>query len=203
MSKLRVALTGGIGSGKSAAADYLRSLGVPVFDADQVAREMVTPESPALNAIAEHFGQDIILANGNLDRKALRKIVFDDPSQRRWLEQLLHPLINSRLEELMSKNQYAYSVLETPVLFEAGQDKLVDRVLLIDALDNLRITRASRRDNSNEADVRRIMAAQMSRQELLSRADDIIENNASLEELQNSILKLHHEYLRIQGRDRG
>jgi dephospho-CoA kinase len=192
-----VGLTGGIGSGKSAAADYFRSLGITVVDADVCARIVVEPNKPALKTIAEHFGQEIIQTDGTLDRAALRQKIFADDAERKWLEALLHPLI---FEEIWTQLQFAtspYAILESPLLVEAGQQAICQRTLVIDAPEALQLARATARDNNSAAQVKAIMAAQASREQRLAKADDVIVNDRDLAHLHTQVETLHQQYLSL------
>ena len=197
-----VGLTGGIGSGKSAAATIFAKLRVTVVNADNVAREIVEPGSEALKAIAKHFGQTILLDDGSLDRAALRKKIFSDAesshSAKQWLENLTHPLIRQRIMEHLNKNKSEseadYRILESPLLMETNQHKLVDRLLLIDIPQSLQIERTMARDHNTKEQVDAIIAAQMSREDKQLLANDKIENTGTLVELEQQILALHSQY---------
>ncbi|MBY6212680.1 dephospho-CoA kinase [Microbulbifer agarilyticus] len=196
-----VGLTGGIGSGKSAAAARFRHHGVNVVDADIAARVVVVPGRPALAAIAEHFGADILLENGELDRAALRKHVFDNAEERRWLEQLTHPLIR---EEILSSlaassetHSAPYAILESPLLIESGQVELVQRVCVVDIPEELQLSRATARDSNSTEQIRKIMAAQLPRTERCAQAHDILDNRGSLEALNAQVDALHAQYVQL------
>lgn len=196
-----VGLTGGIGSGKSAAAAQFSALGATVVNADIVARDVVEPGTQALQRIAEHFGEDYLLEDGSLDRAKLRSKVFADEKERIWLEQLTHPLIGMRIFELLNaelrEDEAPYRILESPLLMETAQKDLTDRLLLIDVSEATQITRTMARDNNSEAQVKAIIAAQMPREEKRKLADDIVDNNGTLEELQRAILTMHDKYLNL------
>ncbi|WP_346837137.1 dephospho-CoA kinase [Microbulbifer sp. SAOS-129_SWC] len=192
-----VGLTGGIGSGKSAAAGMFRALGVNVVDADWAARVVVEPGQPALAEITQHFGPEVLLESGALDRARLRGLVFDDAAEREWLEQLLHPLIRKEIIRALEESRSAYAILESPLLLESGQDQLVDRVCVVDLPEELQLQRASARDGSDAAQIRKIIAAQLPRQARLARADDILDNAADLPELQRQVDALHRRYLQL------
>jgi dephospho-CoA kinase len=192
-----VGLTGGIGSGKSAAAERFRALGIKVVDADVCARIVVEPNKPALKTIAEHFGSEILQADGTLDRAALRQKIFADEAERKWLEALLHPLI---FEEMWSQLQSApspYAILESPLLIEAGQLAICQRVLVVDAAEETQLARTTARDNNSVAQVKAIMAAQATRQQRNAKADDIVSNDGDLASLHQAIDKLHQHYLSL------
>ncbi len=196
-TRLVIGLTGGIASGKTAVSRCFEQLGVPVIDADVVAREVVSPGEPALDAIVKTFGSDVLDSAGRLDRTRVRDLVFGDPERRRALEQLLHPEIRRRMREKLEQLDHDYAVLVIPLLLEAGQTDLVDRVLVVDTPEALQIARAVERDGSTENKIRDIIAAQISRKERLSRADDVIENRGSMEDLLERVGKLDQFYRTI------
>ena len=192
---LVVGITGGIGSGKSAVTERFEKLGVTVVDADLAARVVVEPGRPALTAIAERFGDSILLNDGSLDRATLRKTVFADETERKWLEQLTHPLIGEEiLHQLQSANS-AYAILSSPLLLETSQGDLTDLTVVVDVPEEVQIQRTMSRDSNNEEQVRRIMAAQMPREQRLEKADIVIDNSRSLGELDDVVAELHKEFL--------
>lgn len=198
--KFIVGLTGGIGSGKSEVCRRFNVLGISIVDADIIAREVVEPGSPALDEIHAHFGDGILLAStdspaSTLNRPKLREIIFANPLEKTWLESLLHPLINQEIREQLASAPGPYAILASPLLLETRQYLLVDRILVIDASEELQIARASSRDLNNETQIKAIMKTQLSRMERCKRADDIIENHGSLIELDEQIKKLHELYL--------
>jgi dephospho-CoA kinase len=197
--RLRVGLTGGIGSGKSAAAGVFAALGIPVIDADLVARELVAPGEPALGALVEAFGPGILAADGRLDRGTLRGRVFSDPEARTRLEAILHPLIRARMEALATAVEAPYCVLVIPLLVEAGQQGLVDRVLVIDVPEHVQLERAGARDGVPPSAVEAILRTQASRRERLAAADDVISNEDSVEHLGRRVRALHRRYLALAG----
>ncbi|GMU46702.1 MAG: hypothetical protein AMXMBFR26_14840 [Porticoccaceae bacterium] len=192
-----VGLTGGIGSGKSAVAARFRALGIRVVDADQAARAVVEPGTPALAAIAEHFGAGVIQADGTLDRAALRRLVFDDAAERRWLEQLLHPRIGEWLQARLAEAPGPYAILESPLLFEGTQHRMVQRSLLVDVPEEIQVARAAARDGNSPEQIRAIMAAQLSREERRARADDCIDNSGPPEALDAQVAELHRRYVAL------
>lgn len=194
---LVIGLTGGIGSGKSAASDRFQARGVTVVDADVCAREVVEPGEPALQAIAAHFGAEVLQADGGLDRRRLRDIVFANSAERTWLEQLLHPRIRERIQQHLASAQSPYALLVSPLLFEAKQNSLVDRVLLIDVPEALARQRAAARDGVPESQIEAIMKVQMARDERQTRADDIVLNDSDLETLHQRVDALHERYLAL------
>lgn len=192
-------LTGGIGSGKSAAAQCFMELGVHLVDADNAARWVVEPGRPALAQIAEHFGASVLQADGTLNRSALRELIFKDPQQRVWLESLLHPLIREEIRQYLARAESAYAILVSPLLLETSQHQMVQRVLVIDVPESVQIERTVLRDKTNEEQVRAILKAQASRDERLSRADDVIVNDRDPAWLKSEVERLHHFYLTLRG----
>jgi dephospho-CoA kinase len=190
-----VGITGGIGSGKSAVTERFEKLGITVVDADLAARVVVEPGRPALAAIAEHFGGEIIQSDGSLDRAALRQRVFADEAERLWLEQLTHPLIGREILEQMEASGSPYTILSSPLLLETSQRELADCVVVVDVPESIQLERTIQRDSNDEAQVRRIMAAQMGRDERLEKADIVIDNSRSLADLDDAVDELHKEFL--------
>lgn len=201
MNKMQAAvvgITGGIGSGKTAATDRFASHGIDVVDADLMSREVVKPGKPALSAIAEHFGaEQILLPDGSLNRRALRDIIFADETQKRWLENLLHPLIRQEIIERLHACRPPYCLLASPLLLETDQHKLCDRVLLIDAPENLQLSRTQQRDQTPEAAVKAIMASQLGREQRVAAAHDIIVNDSDLAALYAAVDLQHQKYLEL------
>lgn len=194
---LKVGLTGGIGCGKSTAVKRFRDLGIPIVDADIVAREVVQAGQPALQAIAELFGDAALLADGSLNRAWLRQTVFNDTARLQQLEAVLHPRIREAIVRDMTAAMAAgspYVVVDVPLLFEKHYDTLFDRVLVIDCLPAQQHERVSQRDGSTIELVESIMQRQIPRDERLFRADDIIENVGSLADFNNKVDTLHHKY---------
>lgn len=192
-------LTGGIGSGKSAAAQCFIDLGVHLVDADHAARWVVEPGRPALAQIAEHFGASVLAADGTLNRSALRELIFKDLQQRVWLEGLLHPLIREEIRQYLARAESAYAILVSPLLLETSQHQMVQRVLVIDVPESVQIERTVLRDKTNEDQVRAILNAQASRGGRLSRADDVIVNDRDPAWLKSEVERLHHFYLTLRG----
>lgn len=194
---LTIGLTGGIGSGKTAVTDLFSGLGVPVIDADQVAREVVEPGQPALGEIISRFSTDLLLDDGQLDRKALRTKIFEDPQAREILEQILHPEIRRQMWERLENLTDPYAILSIPLLIETGQNNRVDRVLVVDCPVSLQIERIRKRDRISLSQAEAIIATQCSREQRLSAADDVIENDGDLEMLPAAVEKLHRLYIKI------
>ena len=194
--QLVVGITGGIGSGKSAVTDYLEIKGITVVDADKVARVVVEPGTSGLAAIAEHFGRNILLPNGMLDRAALRKIVFDKPDERKVLEGITHPLIREEIARQLSEAGSPYVVLASPLLLESGQSSFADYVVVVDVPESVQLSRTMTRDGNSEQLVKSIMAVQLDRETRLARSDTSISNEGTLEELHTRVDALHTDLLR-------
>ena len=194
--QLVVGITGGIGSGKSAVTDYLETKGITVVDADKVARVVVEPGTSGLAAIAEHFGGDILLPDGTLDRAALRKIVFDEPDERKVLEGITHPRIREEIARQLSEAGSPYVVLASPLLLESGQSSFADYVVVVDVPESVQLSRTMTRDDNSEQLVKSIMAVQLDRETRLARADTSISNEGTLEELHTRVDALHTDLLR-------
>ncbi len=196
-ARLVVGLTGGIGSGKSAVTAEFERLGVPVVDADIVAREVVMPGSDGLTEVVQAFGTDVLGANGMLDRKKLRLRVFDDDTQRKHLESILHPKIRDRIRHKLDAITTPYCILCVPLLVERQGYENVDRILVIDCSEELQITRVMARDNLTRSQVEAIMRTQATREHRLAVADDVIDNSRDLEALRAPIAKLHEKFTDI------
>ncbi len=192
---LTIGLTGGIGSGKSTVTSAFEELGVPVIDADIVARQVVEPGQPALDEIVQHFGRAILTPEGGLDRQRLRKIIFTTPRQREALEQILHPRILAEMKRQARQLTTPYCIFAIPLLLEAGQHKEVDRILVVDAADELRRQRIRVRDRLSDSEIDAVLQAQLGREERLAAADEVISNNADLDALRKGVEKLHQRYL--------
>ena len=197
MKKFVVGLTGGIGSGKSAAAERFASHGIDVVDADRLSRVVVEPGQPALLRIVEHFGDEILDPAGALDRARLRARVFASEADRKWLEELLHPRIAIEIFRNLREARSPYVLLVSPLLFESKQSTLAHRVLVIDVPEELQLARTVQRDANSPEQVRAIMAAQLDRGSRRSQGDDVIENSGSLQDLHAAVDALHARYLEL------
>lgn len=195
--RLIVGLTGGIGSGKSAASAWFEQQGICVVDADVVAREVVQVGSPVLQQLVASFGDWVLLENGELNRRALREHVFLDDQARHILNEITHPAIRAAIVEQLEQASSPYVMLVSPLLFESQQDELTSRSLLIDASIELQIQRASMRDGQSIEQIQNIIAAQMSREHKQQRADDIVLNDGELEHLYAQLRPLHLNYLAL------
>jgi dephospho-CoA kinase len=194
---LVVAITGGIGSGKSTVADFFRELGVPVFDADVEARALAVPGQPAFAAIVGAFGDAILDPQGDIDRTRLRDIVFADAVARRKLEEILHPRVKDSLRAKVRVAESAgapYCIVVVPLLFEANHTDLADRILVVDAPEQAQIARTSARPGMTADAARKIIAAQWSREQRLARADDVIRNDSGLDTLRAQVAALDSAY---------
>lgn len=195
MSAFIVGLTGGIGSGKSQVSALFEALDVTVVDADLIAREVVEPGTEGLAAIAEHFGAEILEADGSLNRAALRTRVFNDEAERRWLNALTHPLIRSEMVRRCREAPSEYALMVVPLMVENKLHTLVDRLLVVDLPEDQQRHRTASRDNTEGSEVDKIIARQASRAERLALADDVIDNSGSVEALSPQVRRLHQQYL--------
>ena len=191
-----VAITGGIGSGKTTVANQFAALGIEVVDADLIAREVVAPGTPALAAITSHFGPEILTEQGLLDRRALRERIFSDPAAKSWLNALLHPIIRSEMLRQCAAVSSPYCLLVVPLLVENRLTELADRVLVIDVDEATQIERTCHRDGVSREQAQAILASQASRSERLAMADDVLDNQSgTTETIRARILALHETYL--------
>lgn len=197
---LRIGLTGGIGSGKSVVANEFRRLGVPIIDTDEIARELVRPGTETLADITRLFGAEILNADGSLDRAKLRRIVFADERRRRSLEAVLHPRIRTEVARQEAALTAPYCVVVIPLLVENGSDYELDQVLVVDAPDEVRIERLMRHRGFSRVEIAIIMAAQATREQRLTLADDVLENNGTLTQLSQKVEHLHSKYLDASNR---
>lgn len=195
-----IGLTGGIGSGKSTVAQFFRELGVKVLDSDQITRRLMEPQTKAFHSIVQHFGPDIVKADGTLDRGKLRTRVFQSSSDRLFLEDLLHPEVKTEIEkERHASDSSPYFVVEIPLLIEAEFQDAVDRILVVDCSKETQIERVSKRDSSEHEEIKAIMESQVSREQRLQFADDVMENEGSLDALRQKVRSLHDQYIKLTG----
>ncbi|MEP6389315.1 MAG: dephospho-CoA kinase [Halioglobus sp.] len=192
---LVIGMTGGIGSGKSAVTSRFEAIGITVVDADLASRVVVEPGKPALEAIRDHFGADVITQTGVLDRAKLRSLVFANPEERVWLEELTHPLIGQEITDQLAASTSPYTILSSPLLLETQQKQRADTIVVVDVPEEVQLERTIARDNNDADQVKRIMAAQMSRKDRLALADIVIDNNKPLAELDSVVADLHREFL--------
>lgn len=192
---LTIGLTGGIGSGKSEVAGMFNQLGVPVIDADVIAHELVEPGTEALSEITAAFGETILTSEGTLDRAKLAGIVFNKPDMKQQLETIIHPRVREQIKAYKDahKNE-PYIIVVIPLLLESGQRDLVDRVLVVNAAETVRIQRVQSRDGRREEQIRSIMRNQADDAQRRAAADDNIDNSGSLDDLMTSVRRLHQQY---------
>jgi len=194
---LRVGLTGGIGSGKSTIASLFVMRGVPVIDTDEIARSLTEPGQECYDEIVRIFGDAILDGNRRIDREQLRERVFDNPDERHRLEAILHPRIRVIVLDKLTALEAPYVVVVVPLLIESGFTDLVDRVLVVDTLENVQIQRTATRSGLSEPEIRKIMSAQASRAQRLQLANDVIENNGDRKQLEAEVERMHQWYLSL------
>ncbi len=194
---LSIGLTGGIGSGKSTAASFFANQGVTVIDLDQIARTIVAQGSPALIQIQKRYGDEILDSKKHLNRQKLSEIIFLEADEKKWLEELLHPLIREEQQKQVDTANSSYVVIEIPLLTENQLSSTVDRVLLIDCPENLQKERALSRGKQSEQQIDRTIAAQATRQQRQKIADDIVLNDGTMGAMQKQLEKLHQDYLNL------
>lgn len=192
-----VALTGGIGSGKSTVADAFSCLGINVIDADILARQVVEPGTPALAAITEHFGHNILTTEGELNRRALRERIFTNPEEKTWLNALLHPLIQQETQRQLRQATSPYVLWVVPLLVENKLYERADRVLVVDVSRETQLLRTMQRDNVSQEHAENILAAQATREARLAVADDVINNNGTPDAIASDVARLHAHYLEL------
>ena len=192
-----IGLTGGIGSGKSSAANYFAGLGVDVIDADQASREVVKIGTSALSKITDYFGAEILDTDGSLNRSKLRRVVFSDQAKRKWLQSLMYPITNDYLLNEIKRSASSYTILMNPLLVESRQYEWCDRVVVVDVSLETQIQRTMSRDNNTRKQVESIIEAQIDRVKRLEYADDVINNDEPPQSLKNKIKQLHQSYLKL------
>ena len=193
----RVGLTGGVASGKTTVAEMFAELGAGLVDTDIIARDVVAPGEPGLDEVREAFGEAVLTRTGELDRAALRHIVFNNDSQRHKLESILHPLIRARALAQVDELQTPYALVAVPLLVETGFAKLVHRVLVVDCPTELQIARLMERDALSRTSAQSMLAAQVDRDTRLQAANDILDNSGTLEEARAQVVELHSKYLAL------
>lgn len=194
---LVVGLTGGIGTGKTTVSNMFAALGVPIIDADVIAHDITRANQPAANKIIAHFGKSILTPDNQLNRAKLREIIFNQPEEKRWLEQLLHPIIIQRMKDEVQHTDAPYCIVAIPLLFESGPYDFIDRVLLVDADTSKQIERVVARDKTFSSEVTKMINAQHDRNQKRERADDIINNQGTLSDLESAVKALHQQYLQL------
>ncbi len=194
---LRIALTGGIGSGKSTIASKFQTLGVPIIDSDIISRTIVEPGSSCLKAITNEFGNGVLTSEGRLDRNKLRNIVFNNLESKKKLEGILHPVIYQEIEAQVNSVKYPYCLIVIPLLIETDSVGRFDRILVVDIPEDIQIKRTAERDKTSSKLIEDIIRSQADREQRLKYADDIIDNNMEINELSEAVTKLHNKYLKL------
>ena len=192
-----IGLTGGIGSGKSAAADFFQNEGISVIDTDQLSRKVIEKDTPGYSKVVDSFGTNILDNNDSIDRAKLREEVFHDDEKREILESITHPLVRELMVQKISSSTSPYSIIMVPLIYETNSAKNYDRVLVIDCDVEIQLKRAMARDENSADLIQKIIDSQCSRSERLSIANDVIPNNHSIEDLQKRSLAMHNFYLRF------
>jgi len=194
---LRIALTGGIGSGKTTIANEFQKLGVPIIDADVISKNIVAPDKPCFQKIISEFGSELLTKDGTLDRNKLRKIIFSNNLAKKTLEDILHPAIYNDIEAQISNIDYPYCLIVVPLLIETNAVGRFDKVLVADTPEDIQIMRASNRDNSSKEEIKKIIKSQASQKQRLKIADDVINNSLTIEELKSHVTNLHEKYIKL------
>lgn len=194
---LVIGLTGGIGTGKSTVAAHFAAHGVPIIDADIIARKLTYKDQPAFNSIVAHFKEPLLQPDGQLDRSKLRQLILDDPKERLWLENLLHPAIIASIHQQLAKLKAAYCIVVIPLLLEGDFQTFISRILVVDAPQELQLKRVSARDQVSFNAVEKIIALQVTREKRLAAADDVILNDGTLSALEAQVAALHAQYLAL------
>ena len=192
-----IGLTGGIGSGKSAAAALFKDIGVDLIDADDLARNSLNINSEGYKLFIDEFGDKYLDENKNINRGLIRKLIFNDPDAKSKLENIIHPVVRSGIETFIRNTKSNYCIIVVPLIFETNSSKIYDRILVIDCDVDVQISRTSKRDNQTKSDIENIINKQATREQRLSIADDVIVNNGSLDLLRVEVLKIHKKYLEI------
>ena len=196
-SRLRIGLTGGIASGKSTVSQRFAELGIAVIDADVAARAVVEPGTPGLEQVVQRFGSGIVRPDGELDRSALRELIFNDPAARRDLDAILHPLIRAHMEQQAAAAAGPYLIMAIPLLVEGGSSReRLDRILVVDVDEAVQLQRVQARDGISIAQARAILGSQASRAARLEAADDVLQNGGTVAELRQAVDRLHERYLK-------
>ena len=192
-----IGLTGGIGSGKSAAADLFNNLGIDSIDADDLAKDSLNISSQGYKLFIKEFGKKYLDENKNINRELLRKDIFNDPAAKLKLENIIHPLVRTGIQSFIDNSSSEYCIVVVPLIFETNTSKFYDRILVIDCDVDTQISRTSKRDKQTDNAIKNIINKQATREERLSIADDVIENNGSLESLRDAVFKTHKKYMEL------
>jgi len=192
-----IGLTGGIGSGKSAAAEYFIELGIDVIDADEVSKNILVKNENAKKAFTDRFGEKYI-KNNQIDREALREDIFQDEAKRKNLESIIHPIVRDQIGQFLVNSKSIYKIVMVPLIIETNSVEFYDKIIVVDCETNLQIERASSRDNQSKENIINIMNNQATREERLKIASFVIENNSNLDDLRDSVIKAHQKILGIE-----
>ena len=192
-----VGLTGGIGSGKSAAANFFVELGVDLIDADDLAKNVLNKNSKGYELFINEFGEQYLDNDKNIDRDLLRKTIFNDSNKKNKLENIIHPQVRSGIEEFIRTSKSDYCIVVVPLIYETRSFSYYDRILVIDCDEEIQINRSAIRDNTENKEIKKIISKQASREERLSIADDVILNNRTLDSLKEEVIKLHKKYIKM------
>lgn len=192
-----VGLTGGIGSGKSAAANFFVELGVDLIDADDLAKNVLNKNSKGYELFINEFGEQYLDNDKNIDRGLLRKTIFNDFDKKNKLENIIHPQVRSGIEEFIKTSKSDYCIVVVPLIYETRSSSYYDRILVIDCDEEIQINRSAIRDNTENKEIKKIISKQASREERLSIADDVILNNRTLDSLKEEVIKLHKKYIKM------
>jgi dephospho-CoA kinase len=192
-----VGLTGGIGSGKSAAANFFVELGVDLIDADDLAKNVLNKNSKGYELFINEFGEQYLDNDKNIDRDLLRKTIFNDSDKKNKLENIIHPQVRSGIEEFIKSSKSDYCIVVVPLIYETRSSSYYDRILVIDCDEEIQINRSAIRDNTENKEIKKIISKQASREERLSIADDVILNNRTLDSLKEEVIKLHKKYIKM------
>ena len=194
---MTVGLTGGIGSGKSAAGDFFIELGIDLIDADMISKDILDNNSKAKELFIENFGETYIDENNNINRGLLREDIFKDNNKKEKLESIIHPFVREEITEFITKSNSIYKIIMVPLIYETKSQDFYDKIILIDCDEDYQIKRASQRDEKSKEDIINIIKNQATREERQSIADEIILNNSTLDDLKNQVIKVHQRLLGI------
>ena len=192
-----IGLTGGIGSGKSVVANIFNTIGINTIDADSLAKNALNVDSLGYREFINTFGEEYIGPDRKINNSKLRQQIFINNDLKTSLEEIIHPIVRNNIAKLISSSNSPYHIVEVPLIYETNSSKNYDRVLVVDCDEDLQIKRATKRDSSNENEIRNIMQNQATRSQRLSIADDIIDNSQSIESLQNAVTEMHNFYLNL------
>jgi dephospho-CoA kinase len=190
-----VGLTGGIASGKTTVQQMFTKLGIPTISADAISKNLLETNPNIYQAIVAKFGNSCLTQNNEIDRKELRRKIFNSTSDRIWLENLLHPFIKQKIQEFGNNNEADYCIVEIPLLYEVNWTDSVDRALIVDTTEDLQLQRATARDNADAAEIKKILSTQLSREQRLQQAADFIYNDGDLQHLEQQVFNMHQKYL--------